>query len=107
MSTTLTAGARIPATVAGPAPATYLFVPGHRPELIAKARRSSADAVVIDLEDAVAPDQRPAARAATAVALIEHAALVRSARRRVRATAVGPGERGRHRRGRGRPGRAR
>ena len=58
----------------GPTPATYLFVPGHRPELIAKARRSAADAVVIDLEDAVAPDQRPAARAATAAALAEHAA---------------------------------
>lgn len=57
-----------------PAPATYLFVPGHRPELIAKARRSVADAVVIDLEDAVAPDQRPAARAATAEALAAHAA---------------------------------
>ena len=55
-------------------PSTYLFVPGHRPELIGKARRSAADAVVIDLEDAVAPDQRPAARAATAAALAEHAA---------------------------------
>ena len=54
-------------------PATYLFVPGHRPELIAKARRSAADAVVIDLEDAVAPEQRPAARAATAAALAEPA----------------------------------
>jgi citrate lyase subunit beta / citryl-CoA lyase len=68
--------ARAPATasIAGPAPTTYLFVPGHRPELIAKARRSAADAVVIDLEDAVAPEQRPAARAATAAALAEHAA---------------------------------
>ena len=54
-------------------PTTYLFVPGHRPELIAKARRSAADAVVIDLEDAVAPEQRPAARAATAAALAEPA----------------------------------
>lgn len=54
-------------------PATYLFVPGHRPELIAKARRSAADAVVVDLEDAVAPDQRPAARRAAAAALREHA----------------------------------
>lgn len=54
-------------------PATYLFVPGHRPELIAKARRSAADAVVIDLEDAVAPEQRPTARAATAAALAEPA----------------------------------
>lgn len=46
------------------APISYLFVPGHRPDLIAKARRSSADAVVVDLEDAVAPADRPAARTA-------------------------------------------
>ncbi|WP_214365338.1 HpcH/HpaI aldolase/citrate lyase family protein [Pseudonocardia sp. H11422] len=64
---------RSPATTIGPAPATYLFVPGHRPELIAKARRSAADAVVIDLEDAVPPGQRPAARETTAQALREHA----------------------------------
>jgi citrate lyase subunit beta/citryl-CoA lyase len=42
-------------------PVSYLFVPGHRPDLIAKSRRSGADAVVIDLEDAVAPADRPAA----------------------------------------------
>ena len=62
-----------PVTIAGPAPSTYLFVPGHLPELIAKARRSAADAVVVDLEDAVAPEQRPAAREATAQALAAHA----------------------------------
>lgn len=54
-------------------PVSYLFVPGHRPELIAKARRSAADAVVIDLEDAVAPGDRPAARLAAAAALRENA----------------------------------
>jgi len=70
----VTAASIASAVAAGPAPATYLFVPGHRPELIAKARRSAADAVVVDLEDAVAPEQRPAARAATAAALAEHAA---------------------------------
>ncbi len=55
------------------APTTYLFVPGDRPELIAKARRSSADAVVIDLEDAVAADRRALARDAAAQALQEQA----------------------------------
>jgi citrate lyase subunit beta/citryl-CoA lyase len=50
-------------------PVSYLFVPGHRPDLIAKSRRSGADAVVIDLEDAVAPADRPAARDAVRAAL--------------------------------------
>ncbi len=41
-----------------------LAVPGSRPELFAKAARSPADIVFLDLEDAVAPDEKPAARAA-------------------------------------------
>ncbi len=45
---------------------TYLFVPGNRPERFAKAFAAGADAVVIDLEDAVAPEQKEAARAAIA-----------------------------------------
>lgn len=45
---------------------TYLFVPGNRPDRFAKAFASGADAVVIDLEDAVAPGQKEAARAALA-----------------------------------------
>ena len=48
-------------------PRTYLFVPGNRPERFAKAFASGADAVVIDLEDAVAADAKAAARAAIAV----------------------------------------
>jgi citrate lyase subunit beta/citryl-CoA lyase len=43
-------------------PRTYLFVPGDRPERFAKALASGADAVVIDLEDAVAPAAKVAAR---------------------------------------------
>ncbi|MDQ1249223.1 MAG: citrate lyase subunit beta / citryl-CoA lyase [Actinomycetota bacterium] len=43
-------------------PPTWLYVPAPKlPELLAKAA-ASADAVVIDLEDAVHPDHRPAAR---------------------------------------------
>ncbi|WP_418314764.1 HpcH/HpaI aldolase/citrate lyase family protein [Piscinibacter sakaiensis] len=45
---------------------SWLFVPGNRPERYAKALTSGADAVIIDLEDAVAPDQKPRARAALA-----------------------------------------
>jgi citrate lyase beta subunit len=41
---------------------TELFVPGSRPEMIAKAAASTADAICIDLEDAVAPAEKAAAR---------------------------------------------
>lgn len=43
---------------------SLLFVPADRPERYAKALASGAHAVLIDLEDAVAPAQRDAARAA-------------------------------------------
>jgi len=43
-------------------PRTYLFVPGHRAERFAKALASGADAVVLDLEDAVAPEDKARAR---------------------------------------------
>lgn len=45
---------------------TYLFVPGNRPERFAKALTSGADAVVLDLEDAVAADAKTYARNAIA-----------------------------------------
>ena len=47
-------------------PRTYLFVPGHRADRFDKALDSAADAVVLDLEDAVAPDDKPAACALVA-----------------------------------------
>ncbi len=47
-------------------PRTYLFVPGNRPERFDKALASGADAVVLDLEDAVAPDAKTLAREAAA-----------------------------------------
>jgi citrate lyase subunit beta/citryl-CoA lyase len=43
-----------------------LFTPGHRRDLIEKAIRSGADAVIIDLEDAVAADEKATARAGLA-----------------------------------------
>ena len=49
-----------------PLPRTYLFVPGNRPERFAKALASGADAVVLDLEDAVAAEAKATARAAIA-----------------------------------------
>ena len=45
---------------------TLLFVPATRPERFAKALASGADAVIVDLEDAVAPEDKLAARAALA-----------------------------------------
>ncbi|MFF6876490.1 HpcH/HpaI aldolase/citrate lyase family protein [Streptomyces sp. NPDC012474] len=47
-------------------PLTWLYAPGDRPHVVAKALTSGADVVVIDLEDAVAPDRKAYARAATA-----------------------------------------
>jgi len=46
-------------------PRSYLFVPGNRPELLRKALASPAEAVSIDLEDAVPQDQKADARART------------------------------------------
>lgn len=45
---------------------SFLFVPGTRPERFAKACDSGADAVIIDLEDAVSPADTAGARAAVA-----------------------------------------
>ena len=43
-----------------------LFVPANRPERFAKAAASGTDAVILDLEDAVALDAKDAARNALA-----------------------------------------
>lgn len=43
---------------------TPIFVPGDRRERFSKAATSGADAMIIDLEDAVAPERKEAARAA-------------------------------------------
>lgn len=47
-------------------PRSYLFVPGHRPERFDKALAAGADAVIVDLEDAVPPGEKDTARAALA-----------------------------------------
>jgi len=59
-------------------PRSYLFVPGDRPERFAKACASGAHAVIVDLEDAVAPENKAAARAAVAAWLHpDHPVIVR------------------------------
>jgi citrate lyase subunit beta/citryl-CoA lyase len=42
---------------------SLLFVPGHKPSMVAKAMASEADGVIIDLEDAVPDDRKLEARA--------------------------------------------
>jgi citrate lyase subunit beta/citryl-CoA lyase len=50
----------------GMTPRSLLFVPGDRPERFAKAVASGADAVILDLEDAVATASKSRARQAVA-----------------------------------------
>ncbi len=45
-----------------PAPLTYLFVPGNRPERFDKAAGCGTHAVILDLEDAVVPEHKRQAR---------------------------------------------
>ncbi|ATL27027.1 HpcH/HpaI aldolase/citrate lyase family protein [Streptomyces formicae] len=54
-----------------PHPLTWLYVPGDRPGVVAKALLAGADVVIVDLEDAVAPDRKEYARSATAELLAE------------------------------------
>jgi len=46
-----------------------LFVPGDRPDRFSKAVAAGADAVIVDLEDAVAPERKAAARESVRAAL--------------------------------------
>ncbi|KRA66668.1 MULTISPECIES: CoA ester lyase [Rhizobium/Agrobacterium group] len=54
-----------------------LFVPGNRPERFMKAAASGADAVIVDLEDAVAPDAKETARAALDVSFTDRPVFLR------------------------------
>jgi len=48
---------------------SLLYVPATRADFIAKAHTRGADAIILDLEDAVAPAEKPRARAALAAAV--------------------------------------
>ncbi|QYB02665.1 CoA ester lyase [Rhodococcus sp. USK10] len=56
---------------------SYLFVPGHKEKLLGKVFDAGADAVILDLEDAVPPESKDAARVCVADALTTHPAWVR------------------------------
>ncbi|MDQ0124904.1 citrate lyase subunit beta/citryl-CoA lyase [Pseudomonas lini] len=55
---------------------SYLFVPGDRPERFAKALAAGADRVILDLEDAVSPANKPIAREHIARAIEEGAEVM-------------------------------
>lgn len=55
-----------------PNPRSLLFMPGSRPEMVAKIPRFAPDAAVVDLEDAVPPADKAAAREAAVAALRDH-----------------------------------
>ncbi len=50
---------------------SVLFMPADNTRAIEKARQLEADALILDLEDAVAPDAKPTARATAVAALTE------------------------------------
>ncbi|WP_230423261.1 HpcH/HpaI aldolase/citrate lyase family protein [Streptomyces radicis] len=50
----------------GGATRSALYVPGDRPEMLSGATRRGADALILDLEDAVPPARKESARAAVA-----------------------------------------
>lgn len=52
---------------------SYLYVPGDRPDMLEKAADRGSDALIADLEDAVAADAKDHARAAVASWLPGHA----------------------------------
>lgn len=57
---------------AGAQPLTLLYAPADRPDRVAKALDSGADAVLVDLEDAVAPAAKDTARDHLAGLLADH-----------------------------------
>ncbi len=66
----LSAGSRTgiaaPARPVSPPPRSLLFVPGDSEKKLARALDAGADALIMDLEDSVAPDRKAAARALVA-----------------------------------------
>jgi citrate lyase subunit beta/citryl-CoA lyase len=56
---------------------SYLFAPGHNRKLLARVFEAGADAVMLDLEDAVPPEAKETARGMVAEVLAHHPAWVR------------------------------
>ncbi|MFG2972463.1 HpcH/HpaI aldolase/citrate lyase family protein [Streptomyces sp. NPDC048331] len=79
-----------------PVPRSYLYVPGDRPEMLAKATARGADALIVDLEDAVPASGKDRARSLVRAWLVEAAAAGAAAPGRTPEIwiRVNPGERG-------------
>jgi citrate lyase subunit beta / citryl-CoA lyase len=56
---------------------SYLFAPGHNEKLLGRVFDAGADAIMLDLEDAVPPEHKETARRLVAEVLVEHPAWVR------------------------------
>lgn len=56
---------------------SLLFVPGDRPDRFSKASAAGADAIILDIEDSVAPQDKPRAREETAQWLSQRPGWVR------------------------------
>lgn len=52
---------------------SWLFVPGNSEKMLSRFPNTGADAVILDLEDSVPPQEKAGAREAVARALKEHA----------------------------------
>lgn len=70
---------------------SYLFVPGDSPRKLEKGLTSGADALLLDLEDAVAPDAKPKARETVRGFLAANRALPERPRFFVRVNALDTG----------------
>jgi citrate lyase subunit beta/citryl-CoA lyase len=70
---------------------SYLFAPGDRPEVMRKALAAGADAVILDLEDSVAPSAKDGARTEVRRLLEEAAGAAPDAAIHVRINATADG----------------
>ena len=75
----------LPGRVSAPPLRSVLYVPGNRRDWIRKCHQYGADAVVLDLEDSVPPEERPSARAVIAEEIGSLSERVRSVWVRVNA----------------------
>lgn len=66
----MTADAQLAENAAAARPRrSVLYMPGSKPRALEKGKTLAADALILDLEDAVAPDEKPAARETVAGAV--------------------------------------
>lgn len=73
-------------------PRSWLFIPGDSERKLAKADGCGADALILDLEDSVANDRKPAARALVSAFLAERPAGKRTSQLWVRVNPLDSGD---------------